>query len=152
MYAGLWGAYHSIHLFDGFRQAERPLFADFLDECSLLLENAKLKAAAAKFREAGKAWDRLALAILPDDVPVFREAREHMERREAAFVEQGGAALEEILAIEARLTEIQESMEGDFPLSEAEAVEMRERIAEQVLAVHDVEQNAVQTLITAMGA
>ena len=150
MYAGLWGAYHSIHLFDGFRQAERPLYADFLEECSVLLENQGLREAAGLFRESGKAWDALGLAILPNEVPVFKEARELMERRENVFVEQGNAALDEILSIEDRLTEIKDQMESDFPLTEAEVVEMRERIAAQVLAVHDAEKAAVDALIAAM--
>ena len=151
MYAGLRGAYHSIQIFDGYRQAERGLYAEFLEEAALILGNDALKGAAARFRSAGKAWDALGTALLPDEIAPFRETRELLERRERVYVDQGAAALDEIVSCEARLAEIRKSMETDFPLSGSEAEQMCAGIAEKVLAVHDVEEDAVRTLKGAMG-
>ncbi len=151
MYAGLRGAYHSIQIFDGYRQAERGLYADFLEEAALILENKALKDTAARFRAAGDAWDKVGLALLPDEIAPFKETRELLERRERLFVDRGAAALEEIQAAENRLAEIRVSMKTDFPLTEQEADAMRAGLADIILALHDVEAEAVQSLTEAMG-
>ena len=151
MFAGLRGAYHSIHLFDGYRHAGRGLYADFLEEAALILKNEALSDAAARFRAAGESWDALGLALLPENVAPFKETRDLLERRDKLFVEQGAAALDEIRSCEQRLGEILDSMETDFPLTEAEAVSMCAGLAEQVLVLHDVEREAVQALTGAMG-
>lgn len=151
MFAGLRGAYHSIHLFDGYRRAERDLYAEFLEEAALVLGNGGLREAADRFRTAGEAWNALGRALLPDEVAPFKETRERFEHREAVFIAQGASGLDEVLACDERLGEIRASMEKDFPLSESEVEAMRSGIAEKVLALHDVEQEAVETLLEAMG-
>ena len=151
MFSGLRGAYHSIHLFDGFRHAERGLYADFLEEAARILDNASLQGAAAAFRKTIPAWDALGLALLPEDPEPFNEARELLERRDRLFVNEGAAALDEILACDARLSEIRAAMETDFPLTEPEVETLRAGLAEKILALHDVEEEAVRVLIEAMG-
>jgi hypothetical protein len=37
-------------------------------------------------------------------------------------------------------------MESDFPLTQGDVETLRERLAEQILAIHDAEATAVQTL------
>jgi len=69
-----------------------------------------------------------------------------MLRRHALFLEQDGAALAEIEAINNRLDEIGDSIESDFPLMQAEVEDFRTRLAEQILAIHNAEETAVQAL------
>ncbi len=146
MFAGLTGVYHSVHFFDGFDRAERPLYADFLEECVALLDRPGLQEAADRFREAGDAWAELGLALLPDAVAPFKKARDLMHRRHELFLMQGGAAREEILAIEARQEEIRRSMETDFPLTESESVALLENVAGHVEKVLAIEEAAVGLL------
>jgi hypothetical protein len=42
-------------------------------------------------------------------------------------------------------------METDFPLTEPEVETLRAGLAEKILALHDVEEEAVRVLIEAMG-
>jgi hypothetical protein len=149
MYAGLRGAYHAIHIFDGFRHAERGLFADFLEEASVILENAALRDAAAAFRGTTAAWDALGLALLPDDVAPFGETRRLVEQRHSVFIEKGGGSLEEVRDCDERLAALRKSMDTDFPLTAAESETMRQGLADLVLALHDLEKTAVETLISA---
>ncbi len=148
MLAGLTSAFNFAFLFGkgSGQDAERGLYADFLEEAALLLALPALNEAAVQFRAAAAAWQQLPAYLLPDDIPPFAETRALMWRKHLLFLEQGGAALEEIQAINARLEEIRDSMASAFPLTQAETIAFRERLAGQILAVHDAEETAVQAL------
>jgi hypothetical protein len=65
-------------------------------------------------------------------------------------VQQGDAALDEIASIDARIGEIRNQVDADFPLSEAEVTDLQARLAEQVLVIHDIEAEAVQQMQAAV--
>jgi hypothetical protein len=148
MYAGLTSAYNFAFLFGkGTSQdAERGMYANFLDEAALLLEIPDLNAAAEQFRAAAAIWQQLPSFLLPDENQPFAESRKLMLRKHTLFLEKGGAALPEIQALNARLDEIRAAMDADFPLTQVEVEAFRERLAEHILAIHDTEATAVQTL------
>ncbi len=150
MLAGLVNAYWDISIFGKRGYAERDVYADFLDEASKILEQPALREVAGQFRASAKAWDALALSLLPDDVAPFREAKELMQRRQEMFVTQGNAALAELQQIHERQEALLAEMESDFPLDDAGVTAMRENIAEHVMAVHDIEATAVGMLREAM--
>lgn len=152
MYAGLTSAYNFAFLFGkGTSQdAERDLYADFLDEAAVLLDLPALNDAAEKFRSAADTWRQLPSFLLPDSIQPFAESRELMLRKHILFLDQGGSALEEIETIHSRLADIRESMKGDFPLTQAEVEAFRERLAGQILAINDAEATAVEVLQAAI--
>jgi hypothetical protein len=144
------GSYGFIRQGEG-NSAERGMYADFLDEASGILNRPGLKEAALEFRRAEAAWSQLADMLLPDDVPMLKEAKDLLNRKYSLFIEQGADALPDIQKVNARLKVLQQAASNDFPMSEAQAVTFRERLAEQVLVIHDIEQNAVACLQNAMG-
>ena len=152
MYAGLTSTFERIALFgsDGKADAERKLYADFLDEASLVLNKSALKDTAQQFRLSALAWGDLAQTLLPDDVPLLKETRELMGRKHRLFLEQGGQAAADIQHINERLDEIRAEVAADFPLTEAEVVTLREALRDQVLRIHDLEQEAINGLQGAM--
>jgi hypothetical protein len=150
MYAGLTSTFRGIALIGGEGQAERDMYADFLDEARVVLGRAELKEAAKHFRAAGRAWRDLATALLPDDVPAFKETRELMLRGHKLFIDTGGAALVEIKDINARLDTLKAGMAKKFPLSPAQVVALRENLAAHVLRIHDIEKEAHAALQAAM--
>lgn len=146
MFAGLLGAYHAVNFFDGYPQAERGLYADFLIEAAGILGRGELENAAEKFREAGRAWDALSSALLPDTIVPFREAKETLHRRYELFERSGSAELDEIWMLEGRLDEIRNAMETDFPLTGSEVTGFLANVADHVEAVHNIEEAAVTLL------
>jgi hypothetical protein len=151
MYAGLTSAFNSIALFgqNGRHQdAEREMYADFLAEASLVLNKPGLKDAAQQFRLSGSAWRELAQALLPDDIPLFKETRQWMLRKHRLFLEQGNAAL--IRQLNTRLDELKTEIVALFPLNNAEVVALREDLRVRILKIHDLELEAVKMLQTAM--
>lgn len=139
------GAYHWIRYGQG-NAAERGMYADFLDEAAAILQKPALCDAANRFRTSEAAWAALAEMILPDDVPVLIEAKTLLNRKRTLFIERGGEALSDIQAINARLRALKDEAATQFPLSEAEAAAYRERLAKQILKIHDLERDAVKCL------
>jgi hypothetical protein len=152
LYAGVTFAYHMAFQFGkGVRsRADRVLYADFLEEAAVLLERPALRDAADSFRTAGEAWLALGQALLPDEIVPFGQARQLMDKQHALLIEQGGSSLSERQAIGADLAGLRAQVADDFPLDEAGVVSFRAQLAEAVLAVHEAENTAVETLRTAM--
>jgi hypothetical protein len=150
MYAGLASTFTDINSFGKEGNAERLLYADFLDEAALILNKPALKEVAEQFRTSAHAWDDLSQTLLSDEVAPFKETRELLLRKHRLFLDQGSAALPGLEVINSRLAAIKNQVAADFPLSEREVVTFRQRIAERVQIVHNIEQVAVTTLKDAM--
>jgi len=130
--------------------AERGMYADFLDEASIILNKQDLKICADLFREAESAWRVLLDTLLPDDILLLAEARALLDQKQKLFVEQGSAATGAIQQVNAALQRFYETARHDFPLDDASVVAYRERLAEQVLQIHTREKAAVEALQSAM--
>lgn len=146
MYAGLTSAFSDITTFgkDGF--AERDLYADFLEEAALLLGNPGLSEVAAHFHISAKAWESLSQTLLPDDVPMLGETRRLMLKRHQSFLDQGNTALDDIRQIDKRLAQIKTRVAGEFPLDQSGVEALRDRLSDQVMHIHDIEQEAIEQL------
>lgn len=144
------GAYSHIRRETG-NSAERGIYADFLDEAAVILEKPGLNEAADQFRQSEAAWSDLADMLLPDDVPLLKEAKNLLSRKQSLFVEKGGDGLSEIREINTRLTTLQAEAAANFPMDEAQLTAFRERISEQVLRIRDQETRAFNCLQSVMG-
>jgi hypothetical protein len=144
------GAFGWARTFPSNQVDDRNLYADFLDEAALILKKPGLKGAGEQFRASSEAWLNLSEALLPDDVPLLKEAKELLLLKRDLFVEQGGNARNGMLAAEARLSEIYSLVAADFPTSEQEVASMREGLAEQVMNISNIERGAIELLQAAM--
>lgn len=151
MFAALTSAFQNITIFGKDGGAEREVYAQFLDEASSLISNTALKDIAQNFRASAKAWDNLATALLPDEVPLFKETRELMLDKHQLFLNKGNAALQEIHQMNNRLDEIKNQVSEQFPLNIAEAAELNSSVRDKVLEIHDIEIKAIKNLQKAMG-
>lgn len=154
MLAGLTSAYSFINHFgkDYDDPAERNLFAAFLDEAATILSKPALAQAAGHFRQSSKAWQALSHALLPDEISLLRETRKLMDRRHCLFLEQGNAALPQIQEADRRLSKLRREAASAFPLGENGVIALRQHLADCVMRVHDVEQEAVSAMQEAMSA
>ncbi len=150
MYAGLTSAFSHYGATGIHGDADRLLYADFLEEAAAILGKAALRQVAAGFRTSGQAWQALGTILLPDAVAPFGETRRLIERRRHLFTTQGGAALAEIQQIDERLRAIRASMLTDFPLTDAETGAHCKAISTQLLQIRDREQAAIYQLRDSM--
>ncbi len=146
LFAGLTSAYNRFGLGVSAAVRDRGLYADFLDEASLLLKRAALRDAAEAFRASIPAWESLGEALLPDSVRPLRDARRLLDQRRAIFVEKGGRGLAQIKRIDAHLNDLRSRMADDFPLNAAEVRDLCATLAEHVRAVGARERVAYETL------
>jgi hypothetical protein len=142
--------FEHIAIFGKDGNAERFLFADFLDEASIILNKAELRGVADQFRRSGEAWDALGCALLPDSTPALGETRRLVLQRHHTFLANGNAGLVEMQVIDARLAELRQEMATDFPLSEPDVQELCATVREHVLRIHDLERKAIGELAQVM--
>lgn len=146
MYAVLISAFEDICTFGKDGGADRYLYADFLTEASFVLNQPALKEIAHQFLLSAKAWDNLATALLSDEVSLFMETRNLILEKHKIFIEEGSSAQGDMLGIKNRLSELKVSIGEDFPVSEAQAKEMRIEIADSVMNVMRIEELAIENL------
>ena len=95
-------------------------------------------------------WLKFAEALLPDDVPLLGESKKLIQKKHDLFIKEGDAALPEIRKIHARLRELLKNSETDFPLSNAQAAELRANLRDILLKISMTEQKAVEILQAAI--
>ncbi|MCC6607238.1 MAG: DUF4872 domain-containing protein [Anaerolineae bacterium] len=148
--AGLMGVFHDINCFGKVGFAERDVYADFLDEASVILDKPALQTVAAEFRRSAAAWEALSQALLPANVPLLGEMAQIQLGQRDLLLNQGSAATAEIRQLKAREKALLVQAETDFPLSEKEVVEFQAGLAEKVMQICAVEETAVAQLRQAM--
>lgn len=126
--------------------AERWQYAQFLDEAAVILSQPALREVAAQFRTSAEAWEQLGRLLLPDDVPTFGDIRTQLERRRDLFTQHGTAALADMRASNTAIKQMQEKVAADFPLTQPQIEAYRQRIADHVQTIHDIEQAAITQL------
>ena len=153
VFAGLTTAFHFSQQFgkDDSYSAERALFTEFLAEAAVILDKPALADLAPQFQQAGDAWCALGKRLLPDDVPMLKEAREVMVKKHSTFLNQGNDALDVMHASNQRQNELLEASD-DFPLDDDEITALQASIADQVQVIHDIEQDAIFALRDVMSS
>lgn len=149
MIAGLTSAYYSTAIWSG-GQGARGLYADFLDEAAAVLDNPALDESANLFRQSAALWQSLSDAFLPEQIAPFQQMKEFLEREAQSFLNEGNMSVEERKQIYQQMRDLKAQVAADFPLSETEAAQMSIELRDRIMAMHDAERVAVQTLTDAL--
>lgn len=136
--AGGWGG----HL--------RDLYADFLDEAAVLLENPKLAGAAGSFRTTAAAWHAVADAALPDDVTDLARLRDLSVALRLTIVDPASSSPEEAGEAAAELWQRRAALNAGFPLDSAGTRDLLESLSAAVDRVYTLEVAAVSQLEAAL--
>lgn len=127
-------------------QAERDSYSDFLDEAAIILNKPELTNVALRYRIAGKAWDGLMCALLPENIPMLTKAREYIDIKTELFLEKGDDSLAERHHYESQLATLKKQSETDLGMTSSEIADLRAEIHRHVMMVHDAEREAVLAL------
>ena len=139
-------AYDQIENRGGGGSAFRSMYAGFLVEADRVFKKRGFSDVAEQFRESGRLWSELSEAFLPDSVPLFKEAKRLMTRKRALFEKQGMASIDETQTINTQLDAIRLVVGKEFPLSKGEVMDLLTALCDRILAIHDVEAQAVREL------
>lgn len=129
---------------------ERDLYADFLDEASILLEEKSLKEVAKQFRLSHKKWLAFADAILPSSIAPFGEVKKLLLRKQELFVNEGENGFDELEKINTRLKKLETEITKKFPMNQTQATELYAELREHVLAIAQTEKQGIEMLQSAM--
>ena len=124
----------------------RPMFATGLAEAAAITGDAALKAVADRYADIGRGWTDLARAALRDDVALFAKARPILDARPKRF--QAGAAPQELREGFERLDRLGDAAAEAFPLTDAEAADLLDDLADRLDAIVAAEAAALAELET----
>jgi hypothetical protein len=123
------------------------MYAGFLDQSAGVLKKPGLKKVAEQFREAEASWGKIALAALPDPIPVLKETRKAFERRATLLQKPRTAKIDEELdTIRTSLMELRESSTKRLALSAADKLDLFSNIRARVLETEAIERAAFTDL------
>jgi hypothetical protein len=140
------GVFIWIMTFGAAPDAERELFAEFLEEAAILLDRPKIEPIAKKFRDIAPMWRHLAEAVLPDRIPILRETRDLLLQQRELFIEQGQAANTTRGEIRAQLENHAKIAPAALDPSSEDIRRLKQDLRDRVLRVHDAEKAAIAAL------
>ncbi|MCW5878521.1 MAG: DUF4872 domain-containing protein [Anaerolineales bacterium] len=140
------GLHGWVNLWGSGPGAERALYADFLVEAAALLGNPYLKESADLFRRSASAWQQLVDIALPEESDLLKVGRELQAASHKLFTTQGPHAMQEIEANAKQFDALRKQAAQGFPLSQVEADRLYANMSAQVLAINDIEVQAVAAL------
>lgn len=146
LYNSLRSVYEFIFNYAGGGGKFRALYSRFLDEAAVVTGRPEFKETAAHYCELEDAWQEFAQAALPESVALFKETRDLLVRRDELFLKEGMAAQGEMAALTARLGEVRQEVDKDFPLNEAEVADLRLDLRDRLLKLQEAEEDGVYQL------
>jgi len=126
--------------------AERGVFADFLDEAALILNKPKLGSAAAQFRKSAQLWHSLAEAALPSSIPLLGETRDLLLRQRSLLIDKGPASTDERREIGARLAEIAKAAAEALDPASPAIHQILAGLRDRVLEIENAERTGINEL------
>jgi hypothetical protein len=124
----------------------RPLFADFLDEASVLLGDKRLSGVAKTYRKLGDDWTVFADTALPTIYSQCVETKQLWRQRVNVFRRQGVDYLPKVKQHADRLRELARMAATDFTLSSAESTKLLAVLSQQLTSLSEQERAAADRL------
>jgi Domain of unknown function (DUF4872) len=129
------------------------MYADFLEEAAGPLDRPELAGLAGGYRELAAAWTTLAETALAagGDGPLARAAP-LLDRRRQLVEERGGAAADELAAVQAELDKLAHDIADPQPLDAAAVSALLAGLRQRVLDLARAEEEAAAALRAAVPA
>jgi len=122
--------------------AFRSMYAQFLEEASLIIDQPALKEVAEMMRESAAVWSEIASGLMPDSWPNLKRMRELMWKKNRLFEEQGPGALVAMKQINAELDSLMTPAVKDLE----KAPEFLADVQRSIIRCLQIEREAFQAL------
>lgn len=147
LHGAMSSVFEQIELRGNGGSAFRGMYADFLDQAAGVLKKPALKKVADQFRESEASWHKIALAALPDSIPILKETRETFDRRATLLRKPRTPKVnEELDSLRTRLKELRESSAKELALSPEARLDLFSSIRSRVLKTEAIERTAFTDL------
>jgi hypothetical protein len=149
MVCALRNVFNSIETGDTDGGLFRRLYADFLDEATVLLGNRALADLASEYRRLADAWTELADAALPSKVKPFKQAKDLLRKQRKLIEEKGEKATKQVDDTVVASHKLEAETKANFPLDGAELRSLLEGLRERIVQLHAAEKAAAERLAAA---
>ena len=129
----------------------RDLYANFLEQAAVLVENPALSDVAKSFRAIGESWREVAETALSDRVPEFARLRDLTVAVRQAIVDPAAVSEEEAALAAGDLWSLRGELDRDFPLNDAQTNDLFESLSAAVEEVYARETAAIEELAGVIG-
>jgi hypothetical protein len=129
----------------------RPLYAGFLREAGVILEEPLLAEAGAMYRDISENWLEVSDAALPDSVPLFEDTKILLRRKFERWRKEGQNALPHLQQIGQDMQMLEQEAREAFPLDESERLELLQGVSDRVKELHRKETEAAQAMNDMLG-
>jgi Butirosin biosynthesis protein H, N-terminal/Domain of unknown function (DUF4872) len=145
---GLYGSLRTIyeaveHIGGG---TLRGMYADFLEESSLIFNEPRLADCAQLYRSLHQLWGELAQLVLPDQVGAFRTTKDMLDQRAAIRLAHGSAGLNDINSLNDKLHQLKTELNHDFPMSHSGILDLFSDIQLHLTGLYKAEKEALSAL------
>ncbi len=124
--------------------AFRTMYAKFLEEASIILDNLDLRNVFQMFRESAQTWSQIALSALPNSWSTLKRIRELTIEKDAHLLKQEPNALRKM---EHANSEVNNLMEKAAVELQAEDVKtLLSNLQQNILGCHKLESQAFHEL------
>lgn len=143
LYSTLRTVYESIKLngSDGF--ALRKIYADFLNEASLILRNPGLNAIAGQYLQLANHWASLAENALPSSVSKFDKIKSLLNAKYEAYRKLDQEKIQRSIK---DLETLEEQIEERFPMNISETSQLFDRLSSRINLIAELERSAALRL------
>ena len=147
---GLYSSLRSLHESIKYTTTEgaalRNLYADFLDEAAEVLGHPALPDAATQYRRAAAIWVALADSAMPNSLPPLQQTKQLLAEKYTTWREQGQKGMTKINSLNDQLLEIEIELNPGMSLNQDEKDALFSHMQSHLLALHDAEKTALNTL------
>ena len=133
--------------------AFRPMYADFLDESSHIINESELSSVASQFRDCGRQWSEIAKASMPDDWDSLAQTRRLIVKKNDLFEKEGPNARDRISMLTEELdVELMPTIKEEFgSLDRERADALMGDLSERILRLERSEAAAITSLRETVG-
>jgi len=124
--------------------AFRTMYAKFLEEASIILDNPDLRNVAQMFRESAQAWSQIALSALPNSWSTLKRIRELTIEKDAHFLKQEPNALKKMKHVNSEMNNLMEKAAVELHTDDVKP--LLSNLQQNILACHKLESQAFHEL------
>lgn len=143
LYQTLRSVYEGITLDQTEGYALRQVYADFLAESATYLNQEAYQVASQHYHQLALEWQKLADIAFPPEVAAFKESREALQGRYAAFRKNDEDSLQKHSST---LERLMKQYNHAFPLDTSETTSLFRAMQDQLEKLYEAETEALQQL------
>ncbi|MFX0210984.1 MAG: DUF4872 domain-containing protein [Candidatus Hodarchaeota archaeon] len=147
--ANLQMVHSRIKYFLSSEGALRSIYADFLEEASIMMSTSTFNKVSLLYRDVANDWLEFGDAVFPDSISLFKKLRLIIEKQNKAFINRGLSDFE-FRTMADNIRKLQNEILESWPLQENETINFFNQLSDYLALIYQKERTAIKALNTAI--